>query len=81
MISDLKTDDIPLQINIFKKYGSPHSNALLHLLKYHKKSLFGLKSESCKQHKATCHPTNCDMVNDVKLFTSVNYSISKYIRI
>ena len=44
------------------EYGYPHSNALLQ---------FELNLERCKPHKATGHPTNCDVINDVKLFPTV----------
>ena len=39
--------------------GHPHSNAFLQ---------FPLKLERFKPHKAKCHPTICDVINDVKLF-------------
>ena len=38
------------------------SNALLQ---------FRLKLELCKLHKVACHPTRCDVINDVKLFQTV----------
>ena len=41
------------------KYGYPHSYALL---------WFYLKLEHCNLHKAACHPTKCDVINDIKLF-------------
>ena len=44
------------------EYGYPHSNALLQ---------FPLKWEHFKLHKATCHPTKCDVINDIKLFPTV----------
>ena len=44
------------------EYGYPHSETLLQ---------FCLKFERCKLHKATCHPTKCDIINDVKLFSTV----------
>ena len=43
-----------------------HSNALLQ---------FELKLERCKPHKATRHPTKCDVINDVKLFPTVYHRI------
>ena len=43
-------------------YGYPHSNALLQ---------FPLKLKRCKLHKAASHPTECDVINDVKLFLTV----------
>ena len=46
------------------EYGYPHSNALLQ---------FRLKLERCKLHKASRHPTKCDVINDVKLFPTANY--------
>ena len=45
------------------EYGYPHSNALLQ---------FRLKLELCKPHNAARHPTNCEVINDVKLFPTVN---------
>ena len=44
------------------EYGYPHFNALLQ---------FELKFERCKPYKAACHPTKCDVINDVKLFPTV----------
>ena len=44
------------------EYGYPHSNALLQSC---------LKLERCKPHKAARHRTKCDVINDVKLFTTV----------
>ena len=44
------------------EYGYPHSTALLQ---------FHLKLECCKPYIATCHPTKCDIINDVKLFQTV----------
>ena len=48
------------------EYGYPHSDALLQL---------ELKLECCKSHKATGHPTKCDVINDVKLFLTVYHRI------
>ena len=39
-----------------------HSNAHLQ---------FRLKLERCEPHKAVCHPTNGDVIDDVKLFPTV----------
>ena len=44
------------------EYGYLHSNALLQ---------FELKLELCKPHKAACHTTKRDVINDVKLFPTV----------
>ena len=44
------------------EYVYPHFNALLQ---------FELKLERCKPHKAARHPTKCDVISDVKLFTTV----------
>ena len=44
------------------EYGYPHSNALLQ---------FRLELERSKSHKAACHPTRCDVINDTKLFPTV----------
>ena len=46
--------------------GYLHCNALLQ---------FRLKSELCKHHKAVCHPTRCEIINDVKLFPIVYHRI------
>ena len=56
------------------EYGYPHSNALLQSR---------LKLEHCKLHKAASHPTKCDVINDVKVFTTVYQDIlsQHYIRI
>ena len=40
----------------------PHSNTFLQFL---------LKFEHCKSHKAACHPTIYDIINDIKLFLTV----------
>ena len=61
-ISGHISDNIPPQMKIL------NSNALLK---------FCLKSEHCKRHKATWHPTKCDIINDVKLFQQ--YGISQNI--
>ena len=52
-ISGHISDDIPPQMKILI------FNALLQ---------FCLKSEHCKMHKATWHPTKCGIINEVKLF-------------
>ena len=44
------------------EYGYPHSNATLQ---------FELKLERCKPFKAARHPTNFDVINEVKLFPAV----------
>ena len=47
------------------EYSYPHSNALLQ---------FRLRLERCKLHNhdnAACHPTKCDVINDVKMFPAV----------
>ena len=48
------------------EYGYPHSNALLQ---------FPLKCKCCKPHKAACHLTVCDVINDVKLFQTILFRI------
>ena len=48
------------------EYGYPHSNVLLPSR---------LKLERCKPHKGVCHPTKCDVINDVKLFPTVYHRI------
>ena len=61
MILNHISDDILPQMKNFE-YDYPHSDAFLQ---------FHLKLECCKQHKATCHPTKCDVINDIKLFPMV----------
>ena len=48
--------------NEYFEYGYPHSNALLQS---------HLKFKGYKPHKAEYHPTNSDVINDVKLFPTV----------
>ena len=50
------------------EYGYTHSNALLQ---------FELKLEHCKPHKAARHPTKSDVINDVKLFSTVYHGCFK----
>ena len=45
------------------EYGYSHSNALLQSL---------LILEHCTQQIAACHPTQCEVINDVKLFPTVH---------
>ena len=54
MISDNISDNIPPQMNIL--------NIVNPILQ------FALKLERCKPHTVACHPTKCDVINDVKLF-------------
>ena len=49
------------------EYGYPHSNAFLQ---------FHLKLDCYKPYKATHHPKKCDVINDFKLFQTVNRTIS-----
>ena len=44
------------------EYGYPHSNALLQM---------ELKLECCNPHKSARHPTQCDVIKDVKIFPTV----------
>ena len=44
----------------------PHFNTILQ---------FRLKLERCKPHNASRHSTKCDVINDVKLFPTVNCRI------
>ena len=46
--------------------GHPHSNAFL---------LFTLKFERCKLHRVARHQTECDVINDDKLFLTVYHRI------
>ena len=52
------------RVNI--EYGYPHSNALLQIY---------LNFERYRPHKAACHLTKCDVINDVKLFPTVYHRI------
>ena len=61
MISERISDNIPSQMKTLNMV-IPHSNALLQ---------FDLKLERCKPHKAPCHPTKGDVIDDVKLFPTV----------
>ena len=49
------------------EYGYPHSNAFLQ---------FRPQLKHYKPQKAACHPTTCDVINDVKLFPTVYWRIS-----
>ena len=65
---DSLSDDISLQINSL--------NIVIPILMHFwacspLKPLFRLKAERCKPIKATCHPTKCDVINNVKLFSYV----------
>ena len=48
------------------EYDHLHSDALLYIR---------LKLECYKPHKASCHPTKCDVINDAKLFPTLYYRI------
>ena len=69
MVSDCKSTDIHPQIKT--EFGYPHSNSLLQS---------PLKFERCKQHKAACHPTKCDVINDIKLFWTfiAGYTVANF---
>ena len=58
MISEGISDDIPLKMKTL--------NMIIRILNAFLQSC--LKLKRCKLHKATCHPTKCDKINDVKLF-------------
>ena len=78
MIPDRISNDItPLPHEHFI-YNYLHSNALFCCLLFN--FLFHLKSECCKPHKAACHPTKCDVTNDVKLFPTVycRYAVTNF---
>ena len=65
VISDSISSDTSPQVNIL--------NAVIPILMHFcanlpLKSLFFLKLDHCKLHKSTCHPTNYDVMNEVKLF-------------
>ena len=62
MISEGISDDMIYLQNENFEYGYPHSNALLQ---------FYLNFERYMPHKAACHLTKCNVINDVKLFPTV----------
>ena len=53
------------------EYGYPHSNALLQ---------FYLNFERYMPHKAACHLTKCDVINNVKLFPTdiAGYAVANF---
>ena len=61
MISERISDNIPSQTNILNM-AIP---ILMHFFS------FELKLERCKPHKAAPHPSNCDAINDFKLFPTL----------
>ena len=61
VISDRISNDINPKRENFE-YGYPHSNALLQLC---------LKLKHCKPHNVALLPTKCDVIIDVKLFSTV----------
>ena len=52
-------------------FDYPHSNTQVMCLFILKKSWFCLELECCKPHKSACHPTKCDIINDIKIFLTV----------
>ena len=62
MISERISDDIPPQMKILNMV-IPHSNAILQ---------FCFKLEAVIQ---ACYPMKCDVINDVKLFSTVSQDI------
>ena len=65
MISDSISEDISPENENFE-YGYSHFNELLQTR---------LKSEHCERYEAARHPTKCDVINDVKLFPTINRRI------
>ena len=59
------------------EYGYPHSNAFLCLFTV--KIFFRLESEHYKPHRAACHTTKCDIINDIKLFPTITQNILLHI--
>ena len=49
------------------EHGYPHSNALLQ---------FCFKFERWKLHRLTHHPTKCEVINNVKLFLTAEYTVT-----
>ena len=70
MISERLADDIPPQMKNFE-YGNPHSNALMQ---------FYLNFERYMLHKAACHLTICDAINDVNYFRQyiAGYTVANF---
>ena len=52
----------------YEYHGYPHCNALLQL---------HLKLKCCKPHKVACHARMCDIINDIKLFSTV-YTVANF---
>ena len=61
----------PFNCRIFLCTKPVMLNSSLILLLYY--SLFPLQSEFCKLLQATHYPTKYDLINDVKLFRTINY--------
>ena len=68
MISNCISNDTPPQMYIMNMLIPIRMHFCACLLI---KSLFHLKLEHGKPHKAACHPMKCGMINDVKLFQTV----------
>ena len=71
MIADHISDDIPPQM-IFLRFGYSHSNAFLHFF-----TLNIFVSCEIQVLQAKCHPTKCDITNDIKLFPTVYPKLSQ----
>ena len=63
MISERISDNIFPQIKILI--------TVIPILMHFKSLQLCLKLERCKPHKAACHPTKCDVINEVKQFPTV----------
>ena len=69
MISEHISDAIPPQNDNFE-YGYPHFNVFLQ---------FHLELDCCKRHKATGHPTKCDIIYDVNFRQYITgYSVANF---
>ena len=64
MITESISDDIPPQMKIL-------------IMVIPRILQFCLKLEHSKPHNGACHPTKCDVINEVKLFPAVYRSISQ----
>ena len=67
MISDRISDDISPQMNIH--------NMFIHILVHICSLVSTLELGNFKLHKIACHPMECDVINDVKLYATVSKDI------
>ena len=58
-----------------RQYTSPNENFEHGFLHFDALLNIRLKLDCYEPHKASCHPTKCDVINDVKLFPTVYHRI------